>query len=175
MAKNHKIDALAVLARIQEEGPDARLRRGEAVAILDALLAGAASYERRKKLGNQLDAALRDRDRPGRIPPIKKMPAGFTVDDVAHWATRLYREPLEALPRRPRAEVNVDSFQEIGVVCDSAELISYPGTVERCHVEIRRMSEKIRLLERELALKDRLLAGKEREFKYRQAARFKKK
>lgn len=175
MARNHKVDPEAVLARVQREGPDAIVTRGQAAAILDMLLNGRTSYERRKLIGNQLDTARHRASSRGRIPRIEFTAAGFTVDDLAHWAVALYGEPLDALPRRPRTRTVTDTFGDVAVVSDSVTLQVYPCTVERCHAEMRRMYADIRQLTIELAARDRELARKEQEFKDRQAARFRKK
>lgn len=175
MARNYKVDAEAVLARVQREGPDARVTRGQAVAILDLLLKGSASYQRRKRIGVQLDTARQPASRRSRVPRIEHTSAGFTVDDLAHWAVGLYRQALDGLPRRPRIRTMTGSFSDVAVASDRVTLLVYPGTVERCHAEMRQMYAEIRSLTLELAAKDRELAGKEQEFKDRQTARLKKK
>ena len=175
MARNHKIDARAVLDRVQREGPDARLGRGEAVAILDLLLAGDSDYVRRKRLGNQLDTATRPPTRRSRIPKIDRDALGFTADDIAHWAADLYRQKLISLPQRPRVRQMTLKMTDGAVGGDALELLILPGTLEKCHAELRRMYVEIRSLKQELAEKSRQLAGKEQEFKDRQTARFKKK
>lgn len=167
MARNYKIDARAVLDRVQLEGPDARVRRGEAAAILDLLLAGASDYQRRKKIGNQLDAATRSRKRHSHIPKIEHDALGFTTDDLAHWAAELYGQKLSSLPQRPRVRQMILEMTDVAVGSEALEMLLLPGTLEKCHAEMQRMYVEIRSLKLELAEKDRQLAGKEQEFKAR--------
>ena len=175
MARNHKIDARAVLDRAQREGPDSLIGRGEAAAVLDLLLAGNSSYERRKQIGNQIDAAMRPRGNRGRIPSMEHKAAAITVGDLAHWATDLYGQGLDDLPRRPRHRTLAVAIGDVGVISDGTTMEVYPGTTERCHAEMRLMYAEIETLRQELAALSQQLASKEQEFKDRQTARFRKK
>lgn len=160
MARNHKIDASAVLERVQRDGPEALVTRGEAAAILDLLLEGASSYERRKQIGNQLDVASRPRGRRGRIPSIPKTASGFTANDLVDWVKDLYAQDLIGVPRKPRKRHFIAHFNDVAVASDRVELVSYPGTIERCHDELRRALTEIRELKLALAATERELSGK---------------
>jgi len=175
MGRNQKIDPHPVLARVQGEGPDAILTRGEAAAILDLLLDGSSSYQRRKQLGDQLDIASRPRGRRGRIPGISKVASGFTADDLVHWAKEYHRQDLVDLPRRPRCRQVRARFNDVAVVSDSVEMVIFPGTIDRCHDELRRAHAQIREMKLALAAREREIAGKEMEFRDRVTARLKRK
>jgi hypothetical protein len=175
MARNHKVDADAVLARVQSEGPDWRVSRSEAAALLDLLLAGRSSYERRKHFRNQLVIAGQPAGLRSRLPKIENASTGITIDDLAHWAAELYGQTLSSLPQRPRIRQMTLKMTDGAVASGRADLLPLPGTLEKCHAEIERMYAEIRSLKKELAAKDRQLAGKEQEFKDRQTARFRKK
>lgn len=175
MARNHKVDADAVLARAQREGPDGRVSRSEAAALLDLLLVGGSTYERRKRLRNQLVIAGQPRGRRSRLPKIPCASAGITIDDLAHWAAELYGQKLTSLPQRPRIRQMTLKMTDVAVGGEALELLLLPGTLEKCHAEMHRMYVEIRSLKQELAEKERQLAGKEQEFKDRQTARFGKK
>lgn len=162
MAKNPKIRPEPVLAKVRRGGPDTVLTRGEAAALIDHLLSGAKSYERRKVIANQLDAAKRPRSNRCKIPAIAETDKGFTSSNLRRWVCQLYREDLSDLPWHtgPRAVV----VQEKAVLNDSYEVELYPGTLAECHTLIGSLRARCRELQQRLDNfdKDRKRAVRER-------------
>jgi hypothetical protein len=155
VARNHKIDADAVLARVQREGPDSRVTRGEALALLDLLRPGDGGYERRKAMGNTLDRARPKRgESETSLSIAPEANGGYIVSNIAHWASAKFQVQLSDLPRRPVWKSMTFSLTDNALAGEHLETASYPGTLEQCHVAMRQMYTKIRELEQELAAKD---------------------
>lgn len=142
-----KTDALAVLARVLKEGPDALLTRGEAAALIASRVKDERDTERtaRNRVGTQLDRA-RERGEAAHHGGLARMTDGrYSVDEIAHWANLTYPGVFKDLPCRPREIVAI--CNERFVAGDSMQFEVTPGDLDGRLVLIQRLREQVTQLQ----------------------------
>ena len=131
-----RIDADAVLARIQAEGPDALLTRGEAAALVAARTMDAhdAWESSRNRVGMQLDRAAELGKRGVDILTggISRLPDGeMTADELRRWACRKYGSIFEDLPRGAPRQCFARLEDEFGLGAQVPDIFVLPADPAR--------------------------------------------
>jgi hypothetical protein len=127
-----RIDADAVLARIQAEGPDALLTRGEAAALVAARTMDAHDWRKtvRNRVAMQLDRAAQLGKEGVDVfsGGISRLPDGrMTADELRRWATRKYGPVFEDLPLGPPREVSVHCAETMNLEVEVPDVFLVPG------------------------------------------------
>ncbi|GAA0723135.1 hypothetical protein [Dokdonella soli] len=163
-AGNKRIDLDAVHARIQQEGADALLARGEAAALIAARVKDRHDSARsaRNRIAMQLDRARKNGGdaTTGGLACVSD--GRFTTDEIARWAGREYPGLFDDLPTKPRAARGMLS-DRLRLGSDSYCGDVLPGTIDACHALIRQLRDQrlqeLRDLERASLERKRQLAA----------------
>lgn len=146
------VDADAVLARIQAEGPDALLTRGEAAALVAARTMKVRDSQEtaRNRVGMQLDrAAQLGREGVDVFSGgISRLPDGrMTADELRRWGTRKYGPIFDDLPRGAPREAPVHCTETINLVGQVPDVFMVPGDPARKDEMIYRLHAALKDLE----------------------------
>ena len=139
-----RIDADAVLARIQAEGPDALLTRGEAAALVAARTMGAHDTRQtaRNRVGMQLDRAAK-RGREGHdifTGAISRLTDGrMTADELRRWGNAEYGPIFNDLPRGAPRGVLVNCVENVNLAGQGPDAFMVPGDPVRKDEMIHRL------------------------------------
>lgn len=171
MARNQPIDLDVVLSRIQAQGADALLTRGEAAAIVAARTMDSHDTVRtaRNRVAMQMDrsAAVGEDVTAGGLARTKG--GRVTADELARWAVGKFAGEFDDLPTKPRL-APAKSLERLRMGGGSCTGHVLPATVEACHSLILQLHNQLAQAFLELAR-----ATEERKRKRERAARFKSK
>lgn len=138
------VDADAVLARIQAEGPDALLTRGEAAALVAARTMKVRDSQEtaRNRVGMQLDRAAQ-LGREGLdvfSGGISRLPDGrMTADELRRWGARKYGSIFDDFPRCLPREVPTRCDETFNVGSEVPDVFMVPGDPARKDELIHRL------------------------------------
>lgn len=142
--RNTRVDVRDVLARIEQEGPETLLSRGEAVALIASRTKDQRDTERsaRNRVGTRMDRAARAGARTPNPPEdgscLVRLPDGrIAVNELIRWAVTQYRKNFEDLPYKPRV---INAHPSDGLRFQKSARSTYlPGSPERKDQEIMRL------------------------------------
>lgn len=150
MKRGKGIDADLVLARIMDEGADAAMSRGEAVAIVAARVKKPDEGLRaaRNRIGMKLDRS-QNRSTDVGTGGLASLPDGrFAADEISRWARREYPGVFPDLPLKSR--LFKESIEDTVRVSTSLSMEVLPGSVERCHAFIEAQRAELSKLRKQI-------------------------
>ena len=136
MARNHKIDAKALLAIVRLRGPDFPVTRGEAAALVTELAdtPDRDVYEFRKRIATKMDRASMQSTSRARTPRLSRQHDGSVrVGDVVKWAEAVLGRTFADLPHDPPRSVLLAGTGRVSVSSGNAGAQVLPGSLSQCH------------------------------------------
>ena len=145
------VDPNTVLARIQAEGPNALLTRGEAAALVAARTMDAHDSREtaRNRVGMQLDrAAQLGREGVDVFSGgISRLPDGrMTADELRRWGIRKYGSIFADLPDGGPRQVPTNCTETLSLGGKVPEIFMVPGDPERKDEMIYRLHAELQEL-----------------------------